>query len=62
MGTTCRQDEDFLKSIIESTVLGKAIEWIQENLEPGDVFSDKDLEKWADHNYSTTLTSGDSDI
>jgi hypothetical protein len=29
MGTTCAQDKSFLESIIESTVLEKAIEWIR---------------------------------
>ena len=59
MSTTMKQDTDFLdevgvKSAVEDTLddalnglLEKSIDWIQNNLEPLDVFSQSQLEDWA---------------
>lgn len=45
--TTYRQDQDFLDSVISDTLLEDAIEWIQSNMHPEDVFSDDQLTDWA---------------
>ena len=50
MGTTTKQDQDFITQMISDTLLENAIEWISNNLEPEDVFSVKDLEYWAKAN------------
>lgn len=57
---TARQDELFASEmsdmVEESTVkmskstLDVAIDWIQRNLEPDDVFSEKQLDNWAESN------------
>jgi len=47
MATTSRQDRDFLDSVISSSLLEDALFWIEKNMEPADVFSEKVLEAWA---------------
>lgn len=52
MGTSSKQDRDFVDSLINSTLLEEAIAWIASNMEPEDVFSDTDLRHWAvDNGY-----------
>lgn len=52
MGTTSRQDREFIKSLISQTLLEDAIYWIANNMDPEDVFSSESLERWADeHDY-----------
>lgn len=46
---TWQQEEDFLKASMNFS-MNDAIEWIQSNLEPEDVFKIGDLEMWADTN------------
>lgn len=36
--------------IVNTSALDEAISWIGSNLEPDDVFSDKDLSQWAESN------------
>lgn len=48
--TTVKQDKDFLDSVIPSTLLDAAIDWINSNMSPDDVFSMKDLDDWAENN------------
>ena len=48
--TTVQQDKAFLASIINATLLEDAINWIQGNMEPQDVFNPGQLEAWADDN------------
>jgi len=58
---TRKQDEDFAQEmqghldhiVISSTALDAAIEYISKHLNPDDVFSDKDLEGWAESNGYT---------
>jgi hypothetical protein len=51
MGTTNKQDQNFREAIgIPDTFLGEAIEWINDNLDPDDVFSDDKLRVWAEKN------------
>ena len=47
MSTTSRQDSDFIDAVISNTLLESAIEWIQTNLAPEDVFDEDQLQTWA---------------
>lgn len=58
MSTTTKQDKDFASELagevrLEPSALQTAIDWIKDNLKPDDVFSDKDLETWAENNGYT---------
>lgn len=52
--TSVQNDRDFIKHVITANVpdgiLGDAIDWIKANLNPEDVFEDRELEKWATGN------------
>jgi len=49
-----RSDEkEFLDSLIVGNVLQEAIDWINANLSPEDVFDRADLVEWADENLET---------
>ena len=58
---TNRQETDFapvMKDSVDevkmsSTSLDNAIEWIQSQLDPDDVFTEKQLENWAESNGYT---------
>ena len=50
MGTTARQNSEFLRDVISSTFLDDAIAWIASSMNPDDVFSDSQLRQWADEN------------
>ena len=41
------ENNKFAKSIFPAYPLDEAISWIQLNMEPEDVFSEKQLETWA---------------
>lgn len=48
MSISSRDENDFNNYVFGGmSVLESSIEWIQSNLSPDDVFSDKDLETWA---------------
>ena len=44
------QERSFDAAIAPSGMLDTAVEWMKYNLNPGDVFDDDDLEKWAEDN------------
>lgn len=48
--TTRKQDELFIKELIPDTLLELAIDWLQKNMEPEDVFTEAQLENWAKSN------------
>ena len=50
MGTSFRQDRDFIESVVSEKLLENSIEWIRSNLVPELVFDQGDLEQWADEN------------
>lgn len=50
MATTVKQDNDFLQSVVGTGILESAIEWIESNLSPDDVFTKNDLAGWAESN------------
>tara|TARA_R110000824_G_scaffold526_1_gene3308 strand:+ start:1088 stop:1261 length:174 start_codon:yes stop_codon:yes gene_type:complete len=55
--TTHTQDKEFINSVIGSSLLEEAIQWIQSNMGPEDVFSEDDLADWAESNgYETSET------
>lgn len=43
-------DEDFAVNLFEKSPLTLAVEWIAENLVPEDIFTDSQLEEWAEAN------------
>jgi hypothetical protein len=45
-----RLREKFLKEATPEDALDVAVDWIKENLAPDDVFSDEQLEEWAEDN------------
>jgi hypothetical protein len=46
--TTAKQDREFIETVIDSCLLEYSIQWIAKNLSPEDVFSEKDLQAWAE--------------
>jgi len=50
MATTARQDREFIEEVINQGLLEAAIEWIQNNLAPDEVFAEKQLTVWAEDN------------
>lgn len=50
MSTTAKQDNAFLVDVIGTGTLEAAIEWIQSNLSPAEVFTISDLSDWAEDN------------
>jgi hypothetical protein len=48
--TTAKEDEDFIKELISSTLLESAGQYIAENFLPDDVFSEDQLREWATEN------------
>ena len=48
--TTTEQDRSFIQVVISDYLLELAIAWIAKNLSPEDVFSERDLDKWATDN------------
>ena len=50
MTTTARQDKEFLETVINPYLLEAAVAWINDNMDPEDVFDVRKLEAWADNN------------
>lgn len=50
MATTTKQDHNFRDEVISRSLLEDAIAWIANNMEPEDVFSEKQLQTWAEAN------------
>jgi hypothetical protein len=48
--TTYKQDCDFIKAVVDTSLLEEAVEWISVNMDPEEVFSRSDLGYWAEHN------------
>ena len=48
MGTSAKQDGDFIRSVIGNNLLEQSLEWIADNLEPEDVFSDVKMREWGE--------------
>lgn len=50
MATTTKQDSAFIVAISNPGSLQDAIDWMQENMSPEDVFSKDQLVGWAEEN------------
>jgi len=50
MSTTNSQDSNFISAVINNSLLEEAIDWISDHMNPEDVFSSDDLERWATDN------------
>ncbi len=48
-----KKNDAFWEEMRPSYPLDDAIEWIKNNLSPEDVFSEKDLDQWAEENEYT---------
>jgi hypothetical protein len=52
--TSVKQDRDFKENVIHGNIpdgiLGDAVNWVAKNMNPEDVFSEKDLSTWAEEN------------
>lgn len=47
---TVSENRDFVSMVIGDSLLDEAIDYIQSNLDPEDVFESSDLEYWAERN------------
>ena len=60
MVTTKKQDDDFVRNVIDTSVLlESAIDWIRDNLRPDEVFTDAVLREWALDNGFVVETEED---
>jgi hypothetical protein len=50
MSITYKQDQDFIRAMIPSSLLDEAIYWMACHLDPEDVFGPAALEMWAEDN------------
>lgn len=52
VATTLQQDQKFIDEVINipDDLLEKSIDWISDNLSPEEVFSEKQLNEWAERN------------
>jgi len=49
---TSRQDHDFLETVVPTTLLDDAIDWIKKNLNPDEVFEEKEILAFVRDNFS----------
>jgi hypothetical protein len=45
--TSVRQDNDFIKELISSTLLEQAMQFIVDNFEPEDIFGNDRMHEWG---------------
>lgn len=50
MGTSIKEDNDFRDALISTTFLEEAIDWINKNMNPEDIFDSSSLNNWAVEN------------
>lgn len=50
-----RVEDDFTTSVF-GDILGEVVDWIVDNLLPEDIFSEKQLEEWAEANGFTRIS------
>jgi hypothetical protein len=48
--TSARQDSDFIREVISSTLLEQAMQFIADNFEPEDIFEEDVMREWANEN------------
>jgi hypothetical protein len=47
---TSKQNSSFVDTVMVNAPLDEAVEWINNNLDPKDVFDEAKLEAWAENN------------
>lgn len=47
---TYNENKDFLRAMIPEDLLDEAIDWINDHMEPEEVFKNSALEDWAEEN------------
>lgn len=62
MVTTRFEDSDFIETVIDSGLLGKAIEWMQEHLAPDQVFDKSELIEHIQEAYGPGDVFSESDL
>lgn len=62
MATTSKQDDDFLAAVVSGSLLEDAIDWIQTNLSPEDVFTVDELERWVKGNLKPDDVFDDKEL
>lgn len=50
MGNTSYSEDQAFATAVFGQILGEAIDWIEANLDPDDVFSKEELGSWAECN------------
>jgi hypothetical protein len=49
---TIKESRDFLSDVFGDVLLAEVLQWVANHLDPSDVFSNEQLEAWADHFYN----------
>lgn len=62
MATTRFEDSAFIEEVIDSDLLGKAIEWMQEQLTPDQVFDKSELIEHIQDAYGPGDVFSESDL
>ena len=50
MKISAKQNKDFVDAILPTWPLDEAVDWINANMEPEEIFTDDKLEAWAEAN------------
>ena len=50
---TYAEKRNAIAAIVPSDLLDQFVEWIRDNMSPEDVFTDDQLNSWADDNYTS---------
>ncbi len=50
MRISAKQNKEFTDAILPNYPLDAAVDWINNNMDPGDVFTEDKLEAWAEGN------------
>ena len=53
-----KQNREFISTVISETLLDDVVDWISQNMTPGEVFDDFELADWA---YENGFTKDDED-
>lgn len=62
MSTTASQDTNFLNSVIGNGLLESSIDWIKDNIDPKEVYGEKDLREWAAENFEPSDIFKESEL
>lgn len=59
---SAKQENDFLFSVLNGSLLENAVEWIGNNLNPEEVYNESDLKSWAKDNLDPEDIYSSSDV